>query len=395
MVNGTDDVEADKRRAEVFDALGHPTRIIILKALSEGPQGFADLKKKLGIDSSGHLQHHLNKLNDLVKTDEYGKYPLSDQGKDALLSVETVEKATKSGEKQNGKAPIPKKSIILKTTAVALVLLLIMTSALAAIEYNKTQSLQNALDERDSKTLSLQSAIDERDSQISQLNDVISGRDALITQLDTVANWDQSLYNMKPPAASQYLATSEENQTKIFLVSTAAGYQYGSSLPYPFNNTPWSSGSGPFSSRRVLELTDNRSVAVSFWGWSLGGGNYQMLFRGGDPYLMIGVTVRNDYTAVDTKNGTDGNAPIGRLPTGSYVSIINLAVTLYSWNGSVIPSSEAADTRSSAAQPVTATGGYRFLLGSNETKQAIFYISPSSLDIDHYEIHVSSLSAQW
>src|SRR3972149_2492343 len=202
MVNGTDDVEADKRRAEVFDALGHPTRIIILKALSEGPQGFADLKKKLGIDSSGHLQHHLNKLNDLVKTDEYGKYTLSDQGKDALLSVETVEKATKSGEKQNGKAPIPKKSIILKTTAVALVLLLIMTSALAAIEYNKTQSLQNALDERDSKTLSLQSAIDERDSQISQLNDVISGRDALITQLDTVGNWDQPLYNMKPPAAS-------------------------------------------------------------------------------------------------------------------------------------------------------------------------------------------------
>lgn len=39
-------VERDKQQAEVFDALGHPTRIVILKALSEGSLGFADLKKK-------------------------------------------------------------------------------------------------------------------------------------------------------------------------------------------------------------------------------------------------------------------------------------------------------------------------------------------------------------
>ena len=87
-------VENDKQRAEVFDALGHPTRIVILKALSEGPLGFADLKKKTAIDSSGHLQHHLTKLNGLIKTDEYGKYCLSDQGKDALLTVQTVENAS-------------------------------------------------------------------------------------------------------------------------------------------------------------------------------------------------------------------------------------------------------------------------------------------------------------
>ena len=55
-------VEQDRQRAEVFDALGHPTRILILKVLSEGAIGFADLKKKTGIDSSGHLQHHLTCL---------------------------------------------------------------------------------------------------------------------------------------------------------------------------------------------------------------------------------------------------------------------------------------------------------------------------------------------
>ena len=42
-------IETDRQRAEVFDALGHPTRILILKVLSEGSLGFADLKKKTGI----------------------------------------------------------------------------------------------------------------------------------------------------------------------------------------------------------------------------------------------------------------------------------------------------------------------------------------------------------
>ena len=84
-------VEQDRQRAEVFDALGHPTRIQILKVLSEGALGFADLKKKTGFESSGHLQHHLTKLNGLIKTDEYGKYCLSEQGKDALLTVQTEE----------------------------------------------------------------------------------------------------------------------------------------------------------------------------------------------------------------------------------------------------------------------------------------------------------------
>ena len=86
-------IEQDKQRAEIFDALGHPTRILILKVLSEGSLGFADLKKKTDIESSGHLQHHLTKLNGLIKTDEYGKYCLTDEGKDALLTVQTVENA--------------------------------------------------------------------------------------------------------------------------------------------------------------------------------------------------------------------------------------------------------------------------------------------------------------
>ena len=67
MSNDEHAAQKDMQQAEVFDALGHPTRIVILKALSEGPAGFAELKKKTGIESSGHLLHHLNKLNGLVK----------------------------------------------------------------------------------------------------------------------------------------------------------------------------------------------------------------------------------------------------------------------------------------------------------------------------------------
>lgn len=86
--------EKDKQRAEVYDALGHRLRIAILKSLSEGPMGFAELKRSVNIESSGQLTHHLNKLNGLIKTDEYGKYCLSDRGKEALLTMQPIEKYT-------------------------------------------------------------------------------------------------------------------------------------------------------------------------------------------------------------------------------------------------------------------------------------------------------------
>lgn len=52
------------------------------------------MKKRLGIESSGHLQHHLSKLGNLVKVDENGRYCLSENGRDALFAVQTVERAT-------------------------------------------------------------------------------------------------------------------------------------------------------------------------------------------------------------------------------------------------------------------------------------------------------------
>jgi DNA-binding transcriptional ArsR family regulator len=155
-----DDIAEDRRRAEIFDALSHPTRISILKALNEEPLGFADLKKKLGIESSGHLQHHLSKLGSLIKTDENGKYALSDQGKDALLSVETVEKVAESRTKEKKKAfGNGKKKFLWQTAAIALALLLVASSSIAILEYNQTLSLQNQIRERDSTINDLKNSL--------------------------------------------------------------------------------------------------------------------------------------------------------------------------------------------------------------------------------------------
>ena len=131
MTTIDDAAEKEMQQAEVFDALGHPTRVVILKALSEGPAGFAELKKKTGIESSGHLLHHLNKLDGLVKTDEYGKYCLSDQGKDALLSLQTVEKVADLKSNRKAANYLKHAETILEGLFIAFAALLVLSSASA------------------------------------------------------------------------------------------------------------------------------------------------------------------------------------------------------------------------------------------------------------------------
>jgi DNA-binding HxlR family transcriptional regulator len=367
-----DNVEQDRRRAEVYDALSHPTRITILKSLADEPMGFADLKKKLGIESSGHLQHHINKLNDIVKTDDYGKYTLSDQGKDALHSINTVESIAETKAKENEKEHLSKKNHVLISAVVVLAVLLALSSILAAFEYNTALSLQN---------------------EIAQRYSTIVDRDTLITQLDTAIHLAESMLRLKPPSEPQYLKTvpdqnNEGQITKIFLSETGASYAY---LPaYPFT-TPWFNSSGPFSSQRVFELTNNRSITLSFWGWWFNTGEvmYGGVTGGGSPALNIGVTVRNDYTSSDV------GAYIGNR-TGSYVSSINLDIRFYSWNGSLIEVPRNANVTAPTASSNTAMEGVTFLLESGKSKQVTFYLSPSEEDIeaiDHYEVYVSSLSA--
>jgi len=86
--------------SELFEAISHPTRIKILKILEKQPAGFASLKRQLDIDSSGNLDYHLKKLEKLVKVREDGLYALTDAGKEALRSIETIEAWKEIGKRK-------------------------------------------------------------------------------------------------------------------------------------------------------------------------------------------------------------------------------------------------------------------------------------------------------
>ena len=82
-------------------------------------------------------------LTALIKTDEYGKYCLSDQGKDALLTVQTVENASPKSiiSEKTHKRHFSAK-IGLKPVALLFVALLIASSAIAVFEYNQAIGLK-------------------------------------------------------------------------------------------------------------------------------------------------------------------------------------------------------------------------------------------------------------
>src|SRR5437870_4818997 len=93
-----DDESFNVGRAELFEAMGHPNRIRILKALSDKPLGFSELKRTLSMESSGLLSFHLQKLTNLVKTTSEGAYALTDEGKEALRIAETL----RNGRSEDG-----------------------------------------------------------------------------------------------------------------------------------------------------------------------------------------------------------------------------------------------------------------------------------------------------
>jgi len=53
MSGGNEKSNFSKDRAELFEALGHPTWIRILQCLADAPLGFSELKRVLDIDSGG------------------------------------------------------------------------------------------------------------------------------------------------------------------------------------------------------------------------------------------------------------------------------------------------------------------------------------------------------
>jgi len=138
----------ERNRAEVFDALGHPTRINILRLLSHEALSFADLKKKTEIRSSGNLQHHLTKLNGLITTNEYGKYLLSDAGNDALFAMNNVEAVYRKGRRRlisdSRKSRMRLSTVVVALTVCLIVSTLYLSNINASLNQYATQTLITA-----------------------------------------------------------------------------------------------------------------------------------------------------------------------------------------------------------------------------------------------------------
>jgi len=73
-----------------FEAISHPLRIKILEILSKKPLRFSELKRELGIESSGKLDFHISKLGGLVEVNSEGKYALTREGYAALQAIEAI-----------------------------------------------------------------------------------------------------------------------------------------------------------------------------------------------------------------------------------------------------------------------------------------------------------------
>lgn len=121
MASGAGESEFNSARAELFEVLGHPIRIRILQTLERTPLGFAELKKAAGMESSGHLSFHLNKLDGMLKVGADGDYSLTDEGKEALRVI-SVTRGNQNGKVRVARRPSPNK-VALTLAIIAMVVL--------------------------------------------------------------------------------------------------------------------------------------------------------------------------------------------------------------------------------------------------------------------------------
>ena len=156
MGEGGSASEFDAARAELFEALGHPIRIKILHALQDGPLGFADLKRKVGIESGGHLQFHLGKLDGLIRSGDDGNYSLTDDGKEALRIIGADgRRPSDKGEGRDRIVGIPFHRIL----TVGLLVVLILISSVAVYQQLEIGGLNSSVSQLQQENSGLNSTV--------------------------------------------------------------------------------------------------------------------------------------------------------------------------------------------------------------------------------------------
>jgi DNA-binding HxlR family transcriptional regulator len=132
----------DASRAELFEALGHPTRVKILRTLEDKPIGFAELKREVGIESSGHLQFHLGKLTGLVTTNTEGSYALTDDGREAIRVLNAIPAGSEHAPTAS-KAPHERDNWLKPLLAVLLITIVVLAGVAIYQENSQISTLES------------------------------------------------------------------------------------------------------------------------------------------------------------------------------------------------------------------------------------------------------------
>ena len=140
MASNDAEPEFNQARAELFEALGHPVRIKILQTLERESLGFAELKKAVNIESSGHLSFHLGKLEGLVRAGSDGDYALTDEGREALRVISV----TRNEGKGSVRVSTPRLSLR-NVAIVALVVGVLLLASFAAYQQQQIGSLNRSI----------------------------------------------------------------------------------------------------------------------------------------------------------------------------------------------------------------------------------------------------------
>jgi DNA-binding transcriptional ArsR family regulator len=139
MADNQDD-SFNASKAEVFEALGHPTRIKILQTLSEKPLPFSELKRAAGLESNGLLTFHLGRLRGLVKSNAEGAYALTEEGGEALRIIE----ASRKQQHEDRLARRPAMHMPRQRAVLALLLVALISVGLVAVYQQEQITALNA-----------------------------------------------------------------------------------------------------------------------------------------------------------------------------------------------------------------------------------------------------------
>jgi DNA-binding HxlR family transcriptional regulator/outer membrane murein-binding lipoprotein Lpp len=166
----------DSSRAELFEALGHPTRVKILRSLEDGPAGFAKLKREVGIESSGQLQFHLGKLSGLVTTNPEGSYVLTDEGREAIRVLKAVPidfAAPSVRHSAAGRIGWSKSPRAFQVVSVVLLALIVVSGFAYYSQSTQVSSLNTQVQSLNSEVQTLKNGVSSASSQTANLQSIV------------------------------------------------------------------------------------------------------------------------------------------------------------------------------------------------------------------------------